>query len=137
MGNYYLEKVKKMSENKIKAVLYARVSTEEQATEGYNAQKELLNEFAHKHNFEIIDEYIDEGKSGKNIEGRPEMKRLLKDAKNENFNAVIVYKLDRLSRKTKDSLEIVEVLEFHNIQLISYSETSIQTHLEERCILPC
>lgn len=124
MGNYYLEKVKKMSENKTKAVLYARVSTEEQATEGYsiNAQKQLLNEFAHKHNFEIIDEYIDEGKSGKNIEGRPEMKRLLKDAKNENFNAVIVYKLDRLSRKTKDSLEIVEILEFHNIQLISYSE---------------
>ena len=60
--------------NKTKAVLYARVSTEEQATEGYsiNAQKELLYEYANKNNIEIIEEYIDEGKSGKSIEGRPE-----------------------------------------------------------------
>lgn len=111
-------------DNKMKAVLYARVSTEEQATEGYsiNAQKELLYEYANKNNIEIIEEYIDEGKSGKSIEGRPEMKRLLRDAKDENFNAVIIYKLDRLSRKTKDALEIAEKLDFHNVQLISYSE---------------
>ena len=110
--------------NKTKAVLYARVSTEEQATEGYsiNAQKELLYEYANKNNIEIIEEYIDEGKSGKSIEGRPEMKRLLRDAKDENFNAVIIYKLDRLSRKTKDALEIAEKLDFHNVQIISYSE---------------
>ncbi|MGY3714915.1 recombinase family protein [Sutcliffiella cohnii] len=111
-------------DNKMKAVLYARVSTEEQATEGYsiNAQKELLYEYANKNNIEIIEEYIDEGKSGKSIEGRPEMKRLLRDAKEENFNAVIIYKLDRISRKTKDALEIAEKLDFHNVQLISYSE---------------
>ncbi|MGG6359619.1 recombinase family protein [Peribacillus frigoritolerans] len=60
--------------------------------------------------------------SGKSIEGRPEMQRLLKDARENKFNAVITYKFDRLARKTKDSLEIVENLEHHNVQLMSYSE---------------
>src|SRR5699024_10417529 len=113
-------KEKKNMKNTIKAALYARVSTEEQASEGYSisAQIELLYDYAHKNNIEIINEYIDEGKSGKNIEGRPEMKRLLMDAKDENFNAVIIYRLDRLARKTRDSLDIVEKLGFHNVQLI-------------------
>lgn len=110
--------------NTIKAVLYARVSTEEQVRDGYsiNAQKELLNEYARRNNIEIIEEYIDEGKSGKSIDGRPEMKRLLRDTKTGSFEIVIVYKLDRLARKTKDSLEIVENLEAHNVQLVSYTE---------------
>lgn len=108
----------------LKAALYARVSTEEQVREGYsiNAQKELLNEYASRNNIEIIEKYIDEGKSGKSIDGRPEMKRLLRDAKTGSFEIVIVYKLDRLARKTKDSLEIMENLESHNVQLVSYTE---------------
>ncbi|EJS45933.1 hypothetical protein ICE_05343 [Bacillus cereus BAG1X1-2] len=49
----------------IQVVMYARVSTEEQATEGYSikAQKDLLNTYAEKHNLTIISEYLDEGKS--------------------------------------------------------------------------
>lgn len=50
------------------------------------------------------------------------MQRLLKDSKSGDFDTVIVYKLDRLARKTRDSLEIVETLERHNVQLMSYSE---------------
>lgn len=105
-------------------VIYARVSTEEQVSEGYsiNAQKELLQEYAKTRNIQIVDEYIDEGRSGKSIEGRPEMQRLLKDARDNKFDTVITYKLDRLARKTRDSLDIVETLERHNVQLMSYSE---------------
>ena len=111
-------------EKLLQAVIYARVSTEEQATEGYSikAQKDLLNTYAEKHNLTIISEYIDEGKSGKSIDGRPQMIRLLEDAKQKKFEAVIVYKLDRLARKTRDSLEIVETLGNHGVQLISLSE---------------
>ncbi|TKD67686.1 recombinase family protein [Pseudalkalibacillus hwajinpoensis] len=111
-------------EKLLQAVMYARVSTEEQATEGYSikAQKDLLNTFAEKHNLTIISEYIDEGKSGKSINGRPQMIQLLEDAKQKKFEAVIVYKLDRLARKTRDSLEIVETLGIHGVQLISLSE---------------
>ena len=106
------------------AVIYARVSTEEQATDGYSikAQKDLLSNYAEKNNLTIIDDYIDEGKSGKSIAGRPQMIRLLDDAKQGKFEAVIVYKLDRLARKTRDSLEIVETLGNHGVQLISLSE---------------
>ena len=50
------------------------------------------------------------------------MIHLLEDAKQEKFEAVIVYKLDRLARKTRDSLEIVETLGSHGVQLISLSE---------------
>ncbi|HCO79982.1 MAG TPA: resolvase [Bacillus sp. (in: Bacteria)] len=108
----------------LNAVIYARVSTEEQATEGYSikAQKDLLSHYAEKNKLTIIEDYIDEGKSGKSIAGRPQMIRLLDDAKQGKFEAVIVYKLDRLARKTRDSLEIVETLGNHGVQLISLSE---------------
>ncbi|MDC3418481.1 recombinase family protein [Aquibacillus salsiterrae] len=108
----------------VKAVIYARVSTDEQVADGHSieAQKQLLREYASQRKILIVDEYIEEGRSGKNIEGRPEMLRLLKDAKKDKFDAVITYKLDRLARKTRDSLDIVETLERHNVQLMSYSE---------------
>lgn len=105
-------------------VIYARVSTEEQATEGYSiaAQKEALLEYAKVRQIDIVDQYVDEGKSGKSIDGRPQMQKLLQAAKDQKFDVVLIYKLDRLSRKTKDSLEIMETLDQHNIQLMSYSE---------------
>lgn len=108
----------------VQAVMYARVSTEEQATEGYSikAQKDLLKSYAEKHNLTIISEYVDEGKSGKSIDGRPQMLRLLEHAQQKKFEVVVVYKLDRLARKTRDSLEIVETLNNHGVQLISLSE---------------
>lgn len=110
--------------NLIKAALYARVSTEEQATEGFsiNAQIEEIETYAQKNNMEIVARYVDEGVSGKNISGRPEMKRLLKDIESKDFTTVIVYKIDRISRKSKDALEIAERCEQANISLISLKE---------------
>src|SRR5699024_4635656 len=66
---------------------------------------------------------IDEGKSGKSIDGRPEMTRLLKNVAQKKFDTIIIYKLDRLARKTRDSLEIAETLNNHGVQLISLSES--------------
>src|SRR5690625_4856964 len=111
--------------NIMNAAIYARVSTEEQATDGYSvkAQREALSDYARKHNLNIINEYIDEGKSGKSISGRPQMTKLLKDAAQKKFDTVIIYKLDRLARKTRDSLEIAETLNNHGVQLISLSES--------------
>ncbi|MYL41244.1 recombinase family protein [Virgibacillus salexigens] len=113
-------------------VIYARVSTEEQASEGYSieAQKKLLYDYAKQRNIQIIDEYIDEGRSGKSIDVRPEMQRLLKNVRNNRFDVVITYKLDRLARKTRDSLEIIETLEDHNVQLMIYSENFDTTTLQ-------
>ncbi|CEA02876.1 DNA-invertase hin [Jeotgalicoccus saudimassiliensis] len=60
---------------------------------------------------------------GKSISGRPQMTKLLKDAAQKKFDTVIIYKLDRLARKTRDSLEIAETLNNHGVQLISLSES--------------
>lgn len=108
----------------LKGVIYARVSTEEQATEGYSiaAQKEALQEYARLRQIDIVDQYVDEGRSGKSINGRPKMQQLLQAAKEHKFDVVLIYKLDRISRNAKDSLEISEILNQHNIQLMSYSE---------------
>src|SRR5699024_10967201 len=106
------------------AVIYARVSTDDQAREGYSiaAQKELLEDYAERHGLTIIDEYIDEGKSGKSIDGRAQMTHLLRDASRGKFDAVMTYKLDRIARRVSDASVIVETLGTHNVQLISLSE---------------
>ena len=65
------------------AGIYVRVSTERQAQEGYSvaAQKENLTKFAQDNDFRVYEVYADEGISGKNVEGRPSVKKLIKDKK--------------------------------------------------------
>ncbi|NWO15164.1 recombinase family protein [Virgibacillus sp.] len=110
--------------NTIKAALYARVSTEEQASEGYSIQAQIaeIEAYAKNNNMEIVARYVDEGVSGKNISGRPRMKQMLNDIDANIFSSVIVYKIDRISRKSKDALEIAERCEQANISLNSLKE---------------
>lgn len=109
---------------KIRAVIYARVSTEEQASEGFSIAAQLaeLQKYADQHNIEIVDRYIDEGASGKDIKGRPQLIRLLKDATRQRFQIVMFYKLDRLARKLRDQLEISDSLLNFNVKLVSLKE---------------
>ena len=67
-----------MKNKKVKCDIYTRVSTTMQV-DGYSldAQKEKLKRYAEFQNMEIVNEYSDEGKSGKSIEGRPEFQRML------------------------------------------------------------
>lgn len=106
-----------------KVGVYIRVSTQEQAKEGYSipAQEDRLLAFSKAKNWIISDLYIDDGYSGTNLE-RPELKRLLKNLK--NIDVVLVYKLDRLSRSQKDVLYLVEE-EFleNNVDFVSVLES--------------
>lgn len=113
-----------MMENN-KAAVYARVSTEEQVKEGFSIQAQLeeLRHYAKLHDLDIIEEYVEEGASGKSIAGRPRMQKLLKDANRGLFQTVLVFKLDRLARKLKDALEISEHLDGQSIKLISLKES--------------
>lgn len=110
--------------SKLKAVIYARVSTEEQAKEGFSiaAQISELDKYAGLNNLEIVERYIDEGASGKSIKGRSQLIRLLKDAEQQKFQIVMLYKLDRLARKLRDQLEIGDTLANSNIKLVSLKE---------------
>lgn len=112
-------------ENNEKAALYVRVSTDAQREEGYSidAQKEALEGYCKARGFKNYDFYIDGGFSGSNLE-RPEIKRLIKDAKNGKIKRCIVYKLDRLSRSQKDTLYLIEdILNPNGVDFISINET--------------
>lgn len=107
-----------------RVAIYARVSTIEQAEEGYSIdeQVKLLSDLSEREGYNIHKEYVDRGKSGKNIKGRPALQQLLQDAANKEFDMLFVWKVNRLSRKTKDLLNIVEALEGKNIVFRSYTE---------------
>lgn len=107
----------------MKAAVYCRVSTLEQATDGYSigVQKEKLSAYATAQSYDIADIYSDEGFSGKDLH-RPAMERLLVDVKSGKINTVLVYKLDRLSRHVKDVLELVELFDKYSVSLYSLTE---------------
>lgn len=90
------------------AACYCRVSTENQI-ENYSIdeQKERLKAFCKARDWNIAEMFVDAGYSGGNLD-RPALKALLQRAKQKSFNAVVVYKLDRLSRSQKDTLYLIE-----------------------------
>jgi site-specific DNA recombinase len=109
----------------IKSVaIYCRVSTEEQATEGYSisAQLQTLRQYSHLYGWQIAEEYVDEGISGKDIKGRPAMQRLISDVDKDKFQAVLVWKISRLSRNMLDTLVLLDKFEEYDVKFISYSE---------------
>lgn len=108
-----------------KAGLYIRVSTMEQAREGYSigAQTERLKAYAVAKDYQVFDTYTDAGASGGKLE-RPEMQRLIKDAHLKKLDTVIVMKLDRLSRSQKDTLHLIQdVFKPNNVDFISVNES--------------
>ena len=104
--------------------IYARVSTEEQANEGFSihAQKDKLTKYAEVNDWIITDYYVDDGISGKNLTERPEVTRLIEDVKSGKINNVLVYKLDRLTRSVKDLIYLIELFDKHNCTFNSQTE---------------
>jgi len=115
-----------MNENqtKPKGAIYIRVSTEEQAKHGISlsAQEEALKNYASALGYEISTIYRDEGKSAKDIKGRPEMSQMLADAQTRKFQAIFIYKLDRFSRSLRDLIETIEKLKEWGIDFISLQD---------------
>ncbi len=104
--------------------VYIRVSTEEQAKDGFSihAQKEKLTKYAEANDWDIFDYYIDDGISGKNLEDRKEVTRLLKDVEKGIINNILIYKLDRLTRSVKDLIYLIEFFEKNNCTFNSQTE---------------
>ncbi len=106
------------------AAIYIRVSTEEQVKHGISmsAQEEALKNYASALGYEVLRIYKDEGKSAKDIKGRPEIVELLEDAKNHKFQAIFIYKLDRFSRSLRDLIETIEKLKQWGVDFISLQD---------------
>ena len=107
----------------VRAAIYVRVSTEEQAQSGYSipAQIEKLQSLAKSLDWELLPSYVDDGYSGKDLE-RPAVKRLLEDGRKKRFDLIILYKLDRLSRRLSDLVSLGELFERIGIGLRSLTE---------------
>ena len=103
--------------------LYIRVSTEEQAKEGYsiNAQKNNLINFCKNKNWNNLRLFVDAGYSGAKPD-RPQLQELLKQTLENKIERVVVWKIDRLSRKLGHLLKIFELLEENKVPLISMTE---------------
>lgn len=108
---------------KKKCYLYLRVSTEIQV-EGYSldAQRErLLSEAAHR-DMQVVEEFRDEGKSGKNTTGRPAFTKMMRRIQNGNpdgVDYVLVFKLSRFGRNAADVLSNLQLMQDYGVNLIS------------------
>ena len=105
--------------------LYSRVSTAEQAVEGYSIgeQKDRLASFALSFGWKDFRQYSDPGFSGASLD-RPALQELIRDVRAGKISRVIVYKLDRLSRSQKDTLFLIEdVFLASGCEFISMSES--------------
>jgi len=113
-----------------KAVIYYRVSTEEQAQHGISLeqQKNQCLAYAQQNNIEVIEYFHDDGVSAKTIE-RPSLQKLLTYCRRnyKNIDCVIIYKIDRLSRNVNDYSSINMLLTKLSIQLISTTESIDKT----------
>ncbi len=104
--------------------IYCRVSTIGQADDGYSIgeQQDKLQKYCDIMGWEVAEVYTDAGFSGSSIE-RPAMQKMLADARQKRFNTILVYKLDRLSRNTSDSLYLIkEVFKSNDIEFVSLNE---------------
>ncbi|MCX4357016.1 MAG: recombinase family protein [Oscillospiraceae bacterium] len=106
-----------------RAAIYIRVSTQEQAQEGYSVgeQRERLIAYCKAHDWLIADVYVDGGFTGSNLK-RPGIQKLMQET--DKFDLVLVYKLDRLSRSQRDTLYLIEEIFLPNkVDFVSMQES--------------
>lgn len=107
------------NERKIAGV-YIRVSTEDQAREGFSLgeQEEKLLQLCKFKELEVYKVYKDAGISAKDMEHRPQFQAMLQDMKEGKINYIVAYKLDRITRSVRDLEELISVLEQYNCFLL-------------------
>lgn len=123
----YEKYVLKREQNVTEVYIYIRVSTVDQAEEGYSlaAQEKKLKQYCADHKYKILGLYADRGISAKDISHRPDLLRLLKDIQDNPENKkriVLVWKLSRFSRCLLDLVETCDRMEEYNTFLVSYTE---------------
>jgi len=111
-----------MSDNEqLRAAIYARVSTEDQAREGYSiaAQLKRLRSYCLARGWAVANEYVDDGFSGRSPE-RPEYKRMMHDK--DLWDVVVVLKMDRIHRNSRNFTMMMDFLRSWNKEFNSTQE---------------
>ena len=108
------------NEEKKIAGIYIRVSTEDQAREGFSLgeQEEKLRQLCKYKDFEIFKVYKDAGISAKDMKNRPAFQQMLDDMKAGKLNYIVAYKLDRVTRSVRDLEVLISTLEKYHCYLI-------------------
>ncbi|WP_034757836.1 recombinase family protein [Rossellomorea vietnamensis] len=107
----------------MKAAVYVRVSTTEQASEGYSirAQTDRLKAYCVSQGWDIFEIYIDDGYSAKDT-NRPNLERMMKHIEQNLIDCVLVYRLDRLTRSVRDLYNILETFDKNDCKFKSATE---------------
>jgi DNA invertase Pin-like site-specific DNA recombinase len=111
-----------MRDGMVRVAIYTRVSTEDQAKEGFSldAQKERLHSYCKARGWTIIKEYIDEGHSGRNIR-RPAYQQMLKEK--DEWDTILVIKMDRIHRNSRNFMEMMDNLRKWEKEFTSMQES--------------
>ncbi|MBE6576520.1 MAG: recombinase family protein [Ruminococcaceae bacterium] len=107
----------------MKVVLYLRFSSDKQNEQSIEGQKRICTEYCNRNDMNIVDCYIDRALSAaKNIEKREAFQKMIRDSEKGNFEAVVVYKLDRFARNRYDSATYKNKLKRNGVRVISATE---------------
>lgn len=104
----------------LRAALYARVSTSNNAQEP-SMQTFELREYCERRGWNFAGEYVDEGISGAK-DSRPELNKLMADAHRRRFDAIVVWRFDRFARSVSHLLRALEIFKSLGIEFVSLSE---------------
>ena len=126
-----------MSESKKRVVLYARVSTEHEAQLSALANQIdwYYSELQKRPDWILVEKYIDRGVTGTSAEKRPEFMRMMEDAKNGEFDLILVRDVSRFARNTVDALNYIRQLKKYNVGVHFFHETIDTSDEDDETIL--
>jgi len=118
----------------MKAAIYVRVSTEEQALEGYSldAQTSMLNDYCLSEDWEVADTYRDDGYSGTNVK-RPAYQRMMFES--EKWDVLLVLKMDRIHRNSRNFMNMMDELNKKDKKFVSCMESLDTTNALGRFVV--
>lgn len=102
-------------------VIYARYSSDNQREESIEGQIRDCKAYAQANHMHIVNIYIDRAFSARS-DNRPEFQKMIKDSASKQFEAILVWKLDRFSRSRYDSAHYKHLLQKNNVKVISITE---------------
>jgi DNA invertase Pin-like site-specific DNA recombinase len=105
----------------MKAVIYARYSSDSQREESIEGQIRECTAFAEKNGITVLRHYIDRAFSAK-TDNRPEFQNMIKDSSKKLFDMIIVWKLDRFARNRYDSARYKAALKKNGVKVVSATE---------------
>ncbi len=110
-----------MIKDTLRAVIYARYSSDNQREESIEGQLRECNEYAKQNDIQIVGTYIDRAFSAR-TDNRPDFQKMVKDSSSKKFNVILVWKLDRFARDRYDSAHYKAMLRKNGVKVVSATE---------------